>query len=203
MSLNGGERTCSSTGSTKRDFVGLTRYCRRETLDHLVKATMKNTTKLLSVAGLAFAFATCASADITWTLNDVTFSDGNSAVGFFITDNAVDTIESFSIQVEGPDTGRDFTATTMSSAYLPSVIGAFLEPTYYTDLYLVSPMTSAGGTIALKQGYDCPGCGVLASGTVTGAPLGTVPEPRFGALLVIGLAGLAFFARRKSAPARS
>ncbi len=47
--------------------------------------------------------------------------------------------------VTGPDTGADFTATQMSSAYLPSTIGfAGNDWAQYVDLYLASPLTSGG-----------------------------------------------------------
>jgi hypothetical protein len=80
----------------------------------------------------------------------------------------------------------------------------------YLDLFFTSPgTTSAGGTVDLLQGnlgadsnstIACNGCGTLVSGSVTGA--GAVPEPRFGAVLLIGLAGLSFLARREFALAR-
>jgi hypothetical protein len=171
------------------------------------KELMKNITKLLTIAGLAFAFATCASADITWTLNDITFSNGNTATGFFETDNAITTIDLFSINVTGPATGAAFAATVMVNAYLPSEIGiATTSFSEYVDLYLASPLTSAGGTVKIGSGYDCPGCGtlILNSDTgVTGVTTSATPEPRFGAFLVMGLVGLGFLARRKFAAARS
>jgi hypothetical protein len=160
--------------------------------------------KILSKAIIATAFllgsSVCAMADIVWTLNNVDFSDGNQAIGSFTTDNAVDTIESFTIQVIGPDTARDFTATTMSSAYLPNTIGAFLEPTYYVDLYLNSPLTSAGGTFDIGSGYDCPGCGVLLVNSdhipsVTG--VAATPEPSTIPVLGAGVVLMGMIARRK------
>jgi hypothetical protein len=168
---------------------------------------MKKITKLLTIAGLAFAFATCASADITWTLNDITFNNGNTATGFFETDNAITTIDLFSINVTGPATGAAFAATVMPSTYLPSEIGiantGFSE---YVDLLLSSPLTSAGGTVKIGSGYDCPGCGTLIINSdtgVTGVTTSATPEPRFGAFLVMGLVGLGFFARKKLAAVRS
>jgi hypothetical protein len=161
---------------------------------------MKAFSRVMIGMGLLLGSGVCAMADIVWTLNDVDFSDGNQAVGYFITDNAVDTIESFSIQVEGPDTSRDFIATTMSSAYLPNEIGAFLEPTYYTDLFPETSMTSSGGIIPLNQGYDCPGCGVLSVGigynpTVNGVT--ETPEPSTIPFLGAGVLLMGVVLRRK------
>jgi hypothetical protein len=168
---------------------------------------MRNITKLVTIAGLAAAFATCASADITWTLNDVTFTDGNSAVGFFTTDNTVDTIDSSSIVVGNANPADSFTVAQMVNAYLPGVIGmANSDFSKYVDLYLVSNLTSAGGTVNIGTGFDCPTCGVLivnSDTSVTGVLGSPVPEPRFGAFLMAGLAGLGFLARRKFAVARS
>jgi hypothetical protein len=171
------------------------------------KELMKMITKLLTIAGLAFAFATCASADITWTLNDVTFTDGNSATGFFTTDLGITTINSFSIVVGNANPLDSFTAAIMVNAYLPSEIGiANSDWSKYVDLYLSSPLTSAGGKVNIASGFDCPTCGVLivhSDTGVTGVVGSTVPEPRFGAVLLIGLAGLGFLARRKFAAVRS
>jgi hypothetical protein len=102
------------------------------------------------------------AGSIEWTLNDVVFSDGNSAVGYFITNSAVTDILSFDIVVSGPAGGAAFTATQMVSSYLPTEIGAANSDfSKYMDLYLTSAMTGAGGNITMNQGYDCPGCGVL------------------------------------------
>ena len=42
---------------------------------------MKMSVKLLAAALFFAGFATCASADITWTLNDVTFNNGDAVTG--------------------------------------------------------------------------------------------------------------------------
>ena len=165
---------------------------------------LKKLTMLLAIAGPILGFATCASADITWTLDDVAFSNGNTATGFFTTNNSVTAIESFSISITGPTTSADFTATAMSSAYLPGVIGIFDSPSLpYVDLYLSpSELTSGGGTVAITSGYDCPtsgGCGTLnlaADPEVIGGP-GIAPEPGSMFLFSTGLLGIGFVMRKR------
>ncbi len=217
MSLRGGESTYSSTGSTKPNFVALTRYHGSETLDYLVKGTMKNITKLLSVAGLALAFATCASADVTWVLNNVTFSDGATASGFFTTDPGFDTLDNWDINVTGSDLGADYHyLTTNSSPFDISASEVSLASNPFAKFVILfpsSPMTNAGGTISLVTGFDVPpgsgdcaisgACGHLGSDSTASITGTATPEPRFGAVLLAGLAGLGFLTRRKFAAVRS
>jgi hypothetical protein len=186
---------------------------------------MKTITKLLTTAGLAFAFATCASADITWAFNNVNFCYNYGDVGFetdndittasfFTTDNTGTTLTGFDITVEGTNTLADNEYTPANSIVIfPDANHLdFYDGTtnQYLNLFLDAPgITSAGGLVNLLTGdlgatsnstIACNGCSTLVSGSVTGS---TVPEPRFGAFLVAGLAGLGFFARRQLAAARS
>ena len=134
---------------------------------------MKIVVKLLAVALLLSGFATRASADITWTV-DALFTNGDTASGTFMTDDGVTTIipGSVDIVVSGPDAAGDFTATTMSSAYLPNEIGIFDSPGWqFVDLFPVSPLTSAGPPILLASGYDCPGSGSCATLAPEGSSL--------------------------------
>jgi hypothetical protein len=45
--------------------------------------------KLLAAALVFAGFATCASADITWTLSDITFNNGDAVTGSFMTNDAI------------------------------------------------------------------------------------------------------------------
>jgi PEP-CTERM motif len=176
---------------------------------------MKFVSRVMIGLGLLLGSGVCAMADIVWTLNDVYLEyphDGgiNEVSGYFITDNSVDTIESFSIDVTGPETAGTFTATQMVDSYLPGVIG-IANPGFseYVDLYLAPlALTSAGGTINITSGYDCPGCGTLLVNsdydpTVTGvvetgiADLGPVPEPSSIPFLGAGLLLMGVMMRRK------
>jgi len=186
---------------------------------------MKNITKLLLPAGLAFAFATCASADITWTFTDVTFclhcgqpteTDNDiTATSWFTTDNAATTVTGWDITVEGTNTGADneYTSAVAGNGFIfPDANHLdFFSPGFaqYLDLFLDAPgITGAGGTVNLLLGdagadsnstIACNGCSTLVSGSITG---GTVPEPRFGAFVMAGLAGLGLLTRRKLAGVR-
>jgi len=161
----------------------------------------------------------------TWTFNDVTFcydcggtaNNDITATSWFTTDNSADTITGYDITVEGTNTQAD-------NEYTPGDSASYFGPPEFLstdtthldfydfasnqnlDFYLAAPgITSAGGTVTLLAGDDgetssstiaCAGCATLVSGSVTGS---TVPEPKLGAFLLIGLAGLGFFARRKFA----
>lgn len=171
------------------------------------------------IAGLAFAFATCVSADVTWTLNNVTFTDGATATGFFTTDAAFDTLDNWDINVSNSDLGANYHYQVgNSSPFDISSTEVSLASSPFAEFVIVfpsSPMTNAGGPISLVTGFDVPpgsgdcassgACGYLGSNStasITGTPASAVPEPRFGAVLLMGLAGLAFLGRRKFAAAR-
>jgi hypothetical protein len=167
---------------------------------------MRTTSRVTILLGLLVGSGISAFADITWKLQDVDFSNGNQATGYFITNNAVNTVVSFSITVTGPATAATFTAASVASAYLPGVIG-FASPgwTAYVDLYPSSPLTNAGGTIHLaghdawgdEYGVDCPGCGVIVDPNT--AAVTTLPEP--SAINLLGLfacvLGVTALCRRK------
>ena len=176
---------------------------------------MKILSRTAIVIGLLIGSCVGATAqEIQWTLDDIDFSNGNTATGSFVTDYAapswapngpeVWSIVSFSIMVSGPDTASAFTATNMSSAYLPGEIGfANANWSEYVDLSLISPLTTSGGTISIISGYDCPGCGTLLTNgdgpEVVGA---LVPEASPRLLLVVGLIALAIGMRLKPHSAR-
>lgn len=153
--------------------------------------TLNKLAKLLTMAALFLGFATCANAQLTWTLSDVVFDNGNTATGSFTTDAGVTTFNSINVSVTGPDSAADFTATIGVDSYLPSLVGlANSDFSEFLALFLVpNSMTSAGGTVPITSGFDCPamgGCGtLLTSGhdpVVT-----TTPEPATGALMLLGL----------------
>ena len=152
---------------------------------------MKILTKLLVIAGLLFGFATCASAQVTWTLSDVTFSNGNVAMGSFTTNAATDDVLSFSIAITGPDTAAAFTVAAMVDTQLPGKIGmggpGFSQAALLT---LFSDMTDAGGTIPIISGLDCPSagpCGTLVTAGHSPEITGVTPEPATAGLMLLGL----------------
>ncbi|MGP0072189.1 MAG: PEP-CTERM sorting domain-containing protein [Bryobacteraceae bacterium] len=165
---------------------------------------MKILLKAMIGGALLLGSGVCAMADTLWTLDDVFFNNGNEATGWFITDPTSTIIESFDITVSGADSADAFTAANMPDTYLantPPEIGiANSDWSEYVDVYLASPLTSAGGTIDLTGGYDCPGCGVLNVDSdfrprVIGSAV--TPEPSTVPFLGAGLALLALAARRK------
>ena len=170
---------------------------------------MNLSVRLLFAALLLGGLATSASADITWTLNDVTFTNGNTATGFFTTNDAVTTIGSFNIDVTGPATAAAFTATIADSADLPSEVGFAISGfSEFMNLYTISPLTSAGGTVLLTNpsppsiiSADCPGCGQLILKSDTEL-IGVTPEPLSLVLFGTGLLLIAGLVRRRRTPSR-
>jgi hypothetical protein len=159
---------------------------------------------MLIVMGLLLVSGINAMAgEILWTINDVTFtfadSNVNTLTGTFITDSGITTILELNLAVTGPETADDFTATQSQSAELPSEISVgntgFLE---YVDLFLSSPLTSAGGTVSISSGFNCPGCGSLVVNDDTGVT-GVIitPEPSAIPLVGGGVMLLGIASRRK------
>ena len=158
---------------------------------------VKALSMLFVIAGLALGFATCASAQIVWTLNDVTFTNGNTATGYFVTNSAVNDVLSYSLQVTGPASNATFVATNFDSAALPGTVGygnaGYVQ---YIDLVLASNLTNAPGTIPIASGYDCNGCGVLVVKSDTEL-IGTTPnQARCWSLVRVSLSSLAFCVAR-------
>ena len=161
--------------------------------------------KIISSAALALGLmlgsGACAMADTIWTFNNVFFDNGNEITGSFTTNPTSLDVDSFNIKITGPDTHDAFTATQMVNAYLPSAIGIGNAGfTKYVDLYLAGPITSAGGTIDITGGYDCPDCGSLFIGSddtpsITG--VASTPEPSAVPLLGAGVVLMGIVTRRK------
>jgi len=152
-----------------------------------------------------FSVANRASAQVTWTPNDVTFTSGNTASGTFTTNTALDGFETFSITVTRPAMAADFTATQMDAAALPNVV-VFANSDFseYVALFTPSALTNAGGIIPLVnplpptiESVDCPGCGVLTTNADTKL-IGVNPAPTTVRLMLVGVTLLigAWFLRR-------
>ena len=70
--------------------------------------TLEKLAKLLTTAALFLGFATCAHAQLTWTLSDVVFDNGNTATGSFTTDVGVTTFNSINVSRDRSRFGRRF-----------------------------------------------------------------------------------------------
>ena len=152
---------------------------------------MNTLTKSLAIAGLLFGFATCASAQVTWTLSDVTFDNGNVANGSFTTNATISGVDSYSIVISGPDTAADFTAVAFVTSGFPSKIGLG-SAMFFQDvlLELSGNMTNAGGIIPIANGVDCPNdgtCGTLVKLGHSPEIIGVTPEPATAGLMLLGL----------------
>jgi len=185
-------------------------------------ARMYRIAMIVGVVLALFGFAPTASADgVTWTLNDMVFSDGATASGSFEYDAATNTLSSINVTTTAGSAfgGATYTAVDPSFTPLPNDIGfvvtlipdftgtGALELEFFTSNSFAIPtnLTNAGGTIftALNE-FQClnASCtsvndlrGTIGSGTVTGAVV--APEPSSLLMLAIGAAGIIFAARQK------
>src|ERR1700761_7176545 len=139
---------------------------------------MKTLIRLFALAGLVAGFTSYAAADTVWNL-DATFNYNtlaNTATGTFEIDPSNDVV-TWDITVGGTNVAADNVYTPGDSIDIfPDLTHLdFYDRTtgQYIDLYLQSPLTSAGGTIALLYGDGgasnnativCAGCGTLDSG---------------------------------------
>ena len=169
---------------------------------------MRNGMRALVFVSILVASAACASADTTWNLVGVNFSDGATATGFFTVDSGFDALTNWDITVSGSDiSGADFHYTFADSNYYdisPTEVGLASSPFVEYMLFLLPVgMTNAGGTLDLATGdsVDCNSvgvCGGLVGGEVTA---GSVPEPASILTFACGafILGLALYRRRQAA----
>lgn len=160
---------------------------------------------LLLCAANAFAFP------VTWTLSGVTFSDGGTASGSFQYDADTQSVSAWSISVAGGDTGTFPPLTYDSSNSSASdgndqvlgLIVSLASSAREVRLPAVSPLTDAGGTIAVNfaspaQGecFNCSPFRVFNAGSlvgtaasaITSANATTFQQGQFGSFAVTATA---------------
>ncbi len=162
---------------------------------------MKLQIKGTLLATLVLLCASYASADVVWTLNNVTFADGGTATGSF-TLNPSGSFVNWNIVISGGDTSAfpPVTYTTGEPSFNTPGYVAFADTPFdrYTLLFFAGPLTNAGGMVPLTAGLDCfvGPCRVEASGELDGVPT-PVPEPGTLFLFGAGLVGVGIVVRRK------
>ena len=153
----------------------------------------------------------CALADTTWTLNNVTFSDGAKATGFFTLNSTLDGLTDWNIAVAGstlmPTSANYHYSPPTSNFYYISPIKIELASNPFAEFLLFvpdTPLSDAGGTVDLEvnpDSVDCEpqgSCGGLETGSLS-TMLATVPEPDslFLALSVLALFFLIFYLSKR------
>jgi hypothetical protein len=167
---------------------------------------IQKSSRAIVLAALLVGLCTCASADITWTLNNVIFTDGTTVTGTFTTSfngsGDANAIVSNAIIVSS------FPVAIIDQNNLPGEV-SFASTGFADSVALAfdSLLTSAGGVIDIAQSYSYIDgtyyfTGDTAQGTIsasadvngggtTGAS--TVPEPSaivlFGTVMAILSAG--------------
>lgn len=183
---------------------------------------MRHTLTRLSFSLVAAVIAGAAHAvPVVWTLNHVSFVDGATASGSFSYDAATQIYTAWNITTTptvnpaaigftslpgAAYTTNGYTNASTSSYLNASSFGVRNLPgpgVLQFGLVFASPLTGAGGTVALKTvggGFESTASGfasrpvVAGVGSVSASP---VPEPASAALLLAG--GAALLWRRRSA----
>lgn len=173
----------------------------------------------------AILFAGAAHAvPVTWTLQNVSFVDGATASGSFTYDASTQTYTAWNITTTATvnPAAIGFTslpgATYATNGYTNASTSYYLNASSFGvrnlpgpgilqfGLVFASPLTNAGGTVALKAsggGFESTASGFASRPVVsgTGSVVSAVPEPASAALMLAGVMGLAAWRRASwSAP---
>ena len=176
----------------------------------------------LGVLSLALFFTSLSAQaiPILWTLNDVFFDDGGTAVGSFVYDADLNMYSEINVQTTaGTELGASSYAdphpnfgTANQAVFLSAPWSSDLTGETDLALYFLTALTNAGGTAGIQSGFssfevicpnaDCTGFSTSTSrdfipdGSVTGVPA-AVPAPAALLLMLTGLGAMFGMSRRR------
>jgi hypothetical protein len=191
-----------------------------------MKTWASNVASLAAALAAAIMLSGPASAaSIRWDLNNIVFADQGTATGYFLVDTDANAVFEWSVTVSpwtytgpagAPVTSPAFTydndiagqTAAVSVNFLGEVFGVgFFDPAFYGDnpgqrrlLRLTATTSLESPSVAplnLNSSAECWNC--VPFRLMTGGELvGSVPEPSTYALMIAGLLGLGFVARRRT-----
>lgn len=173
-------------------------------------------------AALLFASSAVSAAILTWTLQNVSFSDGGTASGSFDYDADTNTYSDFSISVSGGgalfpsfvyDNGTSHTRPPLTATDL-SISSNVVIPNDTRELFLqfAQPLTNAGGSIVLEnpdglandaEFHTLPSSPPFGQrGFVAGGSVTAVPEPSTAIGLMLAAAFALVIWMKQQSPLR-